>query len=217
MRTSERSAGRGDRGAGASLRLGRCGDGQDDRARRALRRGGVRARPRRRVDARDHLYGACGGGVARPDPLAPARARPPRSRPLARRSLDLDDPRLLPAAAEGAPVRSRSRPAVPCPRRQPGPRDPRRGVRGGAERVLRGRRPGAAAAACDLRRGRVAPDADHRLRDPPLGRPGARARAGRAAGPGGAARRSWPRPPGVSQTTPVPPTPRAPPPRRRSS
>ena len=56
-----------------------------------------------------------------------------------------------------------------------------------------------------------------RLRDPPLGRPGARARAGRAAGPGGAARRSWPRPPGVSQPTPTPPTPRARQPRRRSS
>ena len=122
---AERSAGSGDRGAGAGLRLGGRRNGQDDGARRALRRGGVRARARRRVDARDHVHGARGRGVARPDPLAPARARPPRSRPLARRRLDLDDPRLLPAAAEGAPVRRRSRPTFPGAGRQPGPRHPR--------------------------------------------------------------------------------------------
>ena len=148
----ERTAGCGDRGARAGLRLRGRGDRQDDRARRALRRGGVRARPRRRVDARDHLHGARRGRAARQDSLAPARARAPRSRPLARRSLDLDDPRLLPAPAEGAPVRRRARPAVPGAGRQPGPRDPRRGVRDGAERVLRRRRSCAAAAPRDLRR-----------------------------------------------------------------
>ena len=185
---AERAAGRGDRGARAGLRLGRCGHRQDDGARRALRRGGVRARARRRVDARDHVHGACGRGAARPDPRAAARAGPARSRALARRRLDLDDPRLLPAPAEGAPVRGRPRPALPRARRQPGPRDPRRGVRGGAERVLRGGRAGAAAAARDLRRGGAAPDADERLRDPALGRPRARARARRAAGPRRAAR-----------------------------
>ena len=62
---------------------------------------------RRRVDARDHLHGACRGRAARPDPRAPARARPPRPGALARRRVDLDDPRLLPAAAE---VRTRSPP-----------------------------------------------------------------------------------------------------------
>ena len=116
---------------------------------------------------------------------------------VARRRLDLDDPRLLPPAAEGAPVRRRPRPALPRPRRQPGPRHPRRGVRGGAEPVLRRRRSRAAPAARDLRRRRPAPDADDRLRDAALGRARARARAGRAARPRGApggARRGGARP-----------------------
>ena len=55
------------------------------------------------------------------------------------------------------------------------------------------------------------------VRDPPLGRPGARCSSwasGRASRRGS---RSWPRPPGASQTTPRRPTPRAPRPRRRSS
>ena len=43
---------------GPGLRLGRRRHRQDDGARRALRRGGVRARARRRLDARDHLHGA---------------------------------------------------------------------------------------------------------------------------------------------------------------
>ena len=57
----------------------------------------------------------------------------------------------------------------------------RRGVRGGARRVLLRRRPRAPAAARDLRRHRPAPDADRRLRDAALGRPRPRARARRAA------------------------------------
>ena len=86
------------------------------------------------------------------DPRRARRARPPRPRARARRRLDLDDPRLLPAAAEGAPVRGRARPALPRARREPGARAPRRGVRGGARGVLRERRARAAAAARDLRR-----------------------------------------------------------------
>ncbi len=88
------------------------------------------------------------------------RARPARPRTRARRRVDLDDPRLLPAAAEGASVRRRARPALPRARRQPGARAPRRGVRTGARGVLRGRAAGAAAPARDLRRRRAAADAD---------------------------------------------------------
>ena len=145
-------AGGGDRGARPGLRLRRRRHRQDDRARRAVRRGGLRARARRRLDARDHVHGARRRRAARADPRAAARARPPRPRARARRRLDLDHPRLLPPAAEGAPVRGRPRPALPRARREPGPRPPRRGVRGGAGRVLRRRRAGAAAAARDLRR-----------------------------------------------------------------
>ena len=58
-----------------------------------------------------------------------ARARPPRPRARARRRLDLDDPRLLRAAAEGASVRGRARPALPRARRAARARAPRRGVR----------------------------------------------------------------------------------------
>ena len=192
MRTSQRPAGRGDRGAGTGLRLRGRRHRQDDGARRAVRRGGVRARARRRLDARDHVHGACRRRAARTGPRAPARGRPPRPGTVARRSLDLDDPRLLPAAAEGAPLRRGPRPALPRPRRQPGPRHPRRGVRGGAEPVLRRRRSGAAQAARDLRRLRPAPDADDRLRDAALGGTRAAARAGRAprarGAPGGARR-----------------------------
>ena len=44
----------------------------------------------------------------------------PRSRARARRRLDLDDPRLLQPAAEGASVRGRPRPALPRARRDAG-------------------------------------------------------------------------------------------------
>ena len=111
---------RGDRGAGRRLRLGRRRHRQDDRARRALRARGLRARARRRLDPRDHLHRARGRRAARADPRAARRARPPRPRARARRRLDLDHPRLLPPAAAGAPVRGRARPALPRARREPG-------------------------------------------------------------------------------------------------
>ena len=55
---------RGDRGPGPGLRLRRRRDREDDRPRRALRRGGLRARARRRVAARHHLHRAGGGRAA---------------------------------------------------------------------------------------------------------------------------------------------------------
>ena len=63
-RGPQRAAGGGDRGARTGLRLGRRRHRQDDGARRALRRGGLRAGHRRRVDARDHLHGARRGRAA---------------------------------------------------------------------------------------------------------------------------------------------------------
>ena len=57
-----------------------------------------------------------------------ARARPARPRARARRRVDLDDPRLLPAAAEGVPVRRRARPALPRARRRAGRGAAQRGV-----------------------------------------------------------------------------------------
>ena len=117
-------------------------------------------------------------------PRAAARARPARPRARARRRVDLDDPRLLPAAAEGASVRRRARPALPRARRQPGARAPRRGVRRRrSTQFCAGDEPERLAAARDLRRRRPAADADERLRDAALGRARARARARRAAGP----------------------------------
>ena len=113
---------------------------------------------------------------------AAPRARPPRPGSVARRCMDLDDPWLLPAALEGSPVRCRRRSSLPGARRQPGPRHPRRGVRDGAERVLCRRGSGAPAAARNVRRLRSPPHAHDRLRDPPLGRTRAPARAGRAPG-----------------------------------
>ena len=78
------------------------------------------------------------------------------------------------------PVRGGARPALPRARRRAGVRSRRRGVRGGARRVLRPRGAGAPAAARDVRDGGAPPDADRRLRDAALGRPRARARARRA-------------------------------------
>ena len=173
----------GDRGAGsASSSPPGAGTGKTTVLVERFVRGGLRTRARRRVAARDHLHRACGRRAARPDPGAARRARPARSRALARRRLDLHDPRLLPAAAEVASVRGRARPALPRPRREPGPGHPQRGVRDRARRVLRLGRAGAAAAPRDLRRRRAAPDADERLRDAALGRARARARARGATG-----------------------------------
>ena len=101
--------------------------------------------------------------------------------PRARRRLDLDHPRLLQPAAEGVPVRGRARPALPRARRGAGAGAARRGLRRGAERVLRRGRPAPAAAARDLRRAGAAAHADGHPRDAALGRPAARARA-RASG-----------------------------------
>ena len=67
---------------------------------------------------------------------------------------------------------------------------PRRGVRARARGVLRDARLRAAAAARDLRRARASPQADRRLRDAPLRRPRADARAERAGRRRRAARRA---------------------------
>ena len=91
------------------------------------------------LDPRHHLHRAGGRRAALADPRAARRARPARADPRARRRLDLDDPRLLPAAAQAVPVRRRARPALPRAGREPGGGAPGRGVRGGAGRVLRGR------------------------------------------------------------------------------
>ena len=74
------------------------------------------------------------------DPRGARRPRPSGPRARARRSLDLDHPRLLQPAAQGAPVRRRPRSALPRARGRGRRRSPRRGVRAGARRVLRGRR-----------------------------------------------------------------------------
>ena len=116
------------------------------------------------------------------------RARP---RPRPRRRLDLDDPRLLPPPADGAPVRGRPRPALPRARREPGRAcSAGEAFEAALERVLRRRRARAAAAARHLRRRRPAADADRRLRDAARRRAGARARARRAAPPRGQRSRS---------------------------
>ena len=64
-RAPERRAAGRDRRAGPRLRLGGCGDGQDDGARRALRARGLRARAADRLGARDHVHGASGRRAAR--------------------------------------------------------------------------------------------------------------------------------------------------------
>ena len=172
----ERRAARRGRGDRRRLRLRRRGHRQDVRARRALRPRGLRARPRRRLDPRHHLHAQGRGRAAHADPGRAPRARAARPRARPRRRLDLDDPRLLQPAAEGAPVRGRARPALPGARGRGRGRAPRRGVRAGAAGVLRERRRGAAAAARDLPRRRAPPHAHRRLRDAALGR--SRPRAG---------------------------------------
>ena len=65
------------------------------------------------------------------------RPRPARSRPRARRRLDLDDSRLLQPPPPRASVRGGNRPEVPRARRRARSRSSRRGVRAGARRLLR--------------------------------------------------------------------------------
>ena len=93
-------------------------------------------RHRRRLDPGDHVHRAGRRRAARPDQGAARRARPARADARARRRVDLDDPRLLPAAAQAAPVRRRARPALPGAGREPGCRAPGGGIRRGAGRVL---------------------------------------------------------------------------------
>ncbi len=127
---------------GRGLRLGGRRHREDLRARRAVRARRLRGGARRRVGARDHLHRA-----RPPASCAPASARALRARGRhdlarrARRRLDLDDPRLLLAAAACAPVRGRDRPALPGARRRAGRGRARRGLRAGARRVLRRARP----------------------------------------------------------------------------
>ena len=121
---SERAAAGRDRGARRDVRLRGCGDGEDDRPRRAFRPRRRRGRPRRRLAARDHVYRSRRRRAAWPDQGAPDRARPSRPRPRPRRCLDLHDPRLLPAAAHGVSARGGNRPPIPRPRRGAGTRDP---------------------------------------------------------------------------------------------
>ena len=87
----------------------------------------------------DHLHPQGRGRAALADPRRAGRARPARSRARARRRLDLDDPRLLRAAAARASVRGRDRPALPRARRRARRGAPRRGVRARARDVLRRR------------------------------------------------------------------------------
>ena len=218
MRTAERAAGRGDRGARRRSSSRPAPAPARRRCSSSASRGGLR----RGLDVDSLLVityteRAAGELRARIRARLLELGRHDLARD-ARRRLDLDDPRLLPAAAEGAPVRRRPRPALPRARRQPGR---------GCSAARRSRRrwtssapasdPSAAAAARDLRRSRAAPDADGRLRDAALGRPRARARARRAAGPRRRGSRSCARPPAASPTTPRRPTRRARRPRRRSS
>ena len=97
--------------------------------------------------------------------LEPAR---PRARP--RRRLDLDDPRLLPPAADRVPARRRHRPALPRARRVAGAGAAGRGVQRGAGAVLRRGRARTLAAARDLQVRRPPADARQRLRHAALGR-----------------------------------------------
>ena len=73
----ERAAAGCDRRPRERLRRGRRRDGQDDGARRAVRPGGGRRRPGRRLAARDHVHGAGCGRAARADSLGADRAGRP--------------------------------------------------------------------------------------------------------------------------------------------
>ena len=132
------------------------------------------------------------------------RARP---RARARRRVDLDDPRLLRAAAARASVRGRDRPALPRARRGARRGDPRRGVRARARDVLRRRRSRERLRLlATYGSGAAAADAHRRLRDAALGRAAARARARRAARPRRAARRRCARRRSASLDDPARPT-----------
>ena len=179
----EREPAGGGRGARRGVRLGRRRHRQDVRARRALRPGGLRRGARRRLGARDHLHAQGGRRAAR-------RASAPRSLERGRPDLarELDGAwistihgfcaRLLRAHPFAAGID----PQLPRARRGAGRGHPRRGVRAGArERSAPARDPERLRLARDLRQRPAAPDAHRRLRDAPLGRPAARARARRAA------------------------------------
>ena len=81
---------------------------------------GRRGRARRRLAARDHVHRSRRRRASRANPGAPARARTAGSRARPRRRLDLDDPRLLPAAPHRLPAGRRNRSPVPRPRRGAG-------------------------------------------------------------------------------------------------
>ena len=202
---------------GRRLRLRGRRDGQDDRPRRAVRQGGLRARARRRLAPRHHLHGARRRRAARPHPRAADRGRAHRAGPRPRRRLDLDDPRLLLPPAQGAPVRGRDRSALQRPRRGAGAGAPARGVRGGADGVLRRRRPGTPRTARHVRDPGAAADADRRARDAPRSGASARPRARRAPEPGGADRRAARKRLAASWRTRTPASPPGPPRRARSS
>ena len=165
-------AARGDRGPRRRLRLRRGRDGQDDGARRALRRapsatGGSTSSRFSSSPTRSARPASCARAFARElsssaATISPARSTAPGS------------PRST-ASATGCSRRIRSRPgsirASAC-----WTTARRASLQGEAfqqalDRVLRGRATRAAAAARDLRRARPAADADRRLRDAALGRP----------------------------------------------
>ena len=170
---------------------------------------GLRARARRRLDARDHVHAKrAPASCARASARALLERGRARSRARARRRLDLDDPRLLHAAAEGVPVRGRARPALPRARRGAG--------RACSAARRSRRRSTSSAPASEPERLRLlatygarrpAADADRRLRDAALGRPRARARARRARPSlADARRRARATPRAASPTTPTRPT-----------
>src|SRR5581483_2448761 len=121
------------RSNGRSVRLCRCGDREDRSPRRAVRARRMRPGPRRRLDTRHHVHAARGGRAAHAHPGRADRARQTRSRTRARRRVDLHDPRVLPAPAEGVSVRCGPRPALPRAGRRTGRGAAQRGVRARAE------------------------------------------------------------------------------------
>ena len=150
----------------------------------------VRARHRRRVDPRHHVHAQGGRRAAESHPRRAARARATRPRARARRSVDLDDPRLLQPAPARASVRRGPRPAVPRARGRGRCGPARRGVRACAPGVLRRRRPRAAAAARDLPRrpgcGACSPASTRRFAPPG-------ASSSSSSGSARASRARWPR------------------------
>ena len=131
--------------------------------------GGCRRRARRRLAPRHHVHRASGGRAAGADPVAAPRARAPGPRPPARRSVGLDDPRLLSPGAGDVPAPGGRRSGLPGPRRASGARAPSGGLRDRARAVLRSRRARSVAAARDVRGCRPPADARRGVRDVALG------------------------------------------------